>query len=90
MRRPCSRSKKQAHNPKPKPKAAPAKGGGGKGGGKGKVPQEVFNHVKANANGKCTFFNLGKCKVGDECRDAHACCDCGGPRSYVSAHVPRQ
>ena len=69
---------------KGKPATANGKGGGGKG---KKVPQDVFNHVKANANGKCVFFNLGKCKFGDDCRETHVCSECGGPHSYVSAHT---
>jgi hypothetical protein len=75
--------------PKPKAKAAPGKGGSGKGGG-GKVPQEVKEFVKANANGKCPFWNIGKCRFGDSCKDAHACTECGGPHTYLSAHHPRR
>ena len=80
-------AKKHIDVPKPKAKAK----GQGKGNSSGKgqrVPQEVFDHVKAHANGKCPFYNLGKCKFGDDCRDPHSCCDCGGPHSYVSAHTP--
>ena len=79
---------KKHGSPKPKAKAATAKGGSGKGGSSKKVPQDIFDYVKSHANGKCTFFNLGKCKFGDDCRDPHSCCDCGGPHSYVSAHTP--
>ena len=80
---------KKHGSPKPKAKAATAKGGSGKGGSSKNVAQEIFDYVKSHANGKCTFFNRGKCKFGDDCRDPHSCCDCGGPHSYVSARTPK-
>ena len=79
---------KSSSQAKTKPKGSSGKSGSGKG-SSAKVPQEVFDHVKANANGKCPFWNIGKCKFGDSCKDAHACTDCGGPRTYLSAHHPR-
>lgn len=60
----------------------------GSGKGKDRVPAEVFNKVKemAQRKKKCVFFNVGKCNFGDQCKDVHACCQCGGGHAFTDRH----
>ena len=87
---------------KAKTEAAPATGNGGnsdqrpplqrqgkgKGKGKDRVSDDVFNKVKDLCTRKrvCTFYNLGKCRFGDKCSQAHKCGQCGGDHTYIERH----
>ena len=93
MTRSKRRRLRQAAKAKPSPaaKVAPvvqARPDKGKGKGKTKgmaVNQDLWAKIAEFTSGKRKFFNAGKCKFGEKCKDPHACCTCGGSHAFAAS-----